>query len=172
MNSKGERSMTAESMFKANKARLHHFTREENNQLTRIGPGSIMGNLFRQYWIPVVPATDIQQPGGPPLRVKLLCEDLVLFRTRGEQVGLIGAYCAHRLAPLYFGRVEDGLRCPYHGWNYAPNGKCIEMPNVPPAQQFTDQVQHAGYPCVEGGGIIWTYMERPRSFRRFPILNF
>jgi len=165
--------MMAESMFKAGKERLHHFTREENDQLTRVGPGSIMGNLFRQYWIPVVPVTDLQEPGGRPLRVKLLGEDLVLFRTRGEKVGLIGAYCAHRLAPLYFGRVEDdGLRCPYHGWKYSPHGKCIEMPNVPPAEQFTGEVEHAGYPCIEGGGIIWTHMGTAKELPALPDFEF
>jgi phenylpropionate dioxygenase-like ring-hydroxylating dioxygenase large terminal subunit len=165
--------MKPESMFKAGKTRLHHFTREENEHLTRVGPGTIMGSLFRQYWIPVVPSTDIAEPGGRPLRIKLLGEDLVLFRTRGEKVGLIGAYCPHRLAPLYFGRVEDdGLRCPYHGWKYAPSGKCIEMPNLPPAQQFMDEVQHTGYPCVEGDGVVWTYMGSSKDLPAIPDFEF
>ena len=87
---------------------------------------------MRQYWIPVVPTAHLKEPGGRPLRVRLLGEDLVLFRTTAGAVGLIGAFCPHRLAPLYFGRVEaDGLRCAYHAWKYAPNGKCIEMPNIP-----------------------------------------
>ncbi len=98
-----------------------------------------MGNLMRQYWIPVVPTAQLSEPGGRPLRVRLLGEDLVLFRTTTGAVGLIGAFCPHRLAPLYFGRVEaDGLRCAYHAWKYAPNGKCIEMPNIPEDQQFKD----------------------------------
>jgi phthalate 4,5-dioxygenase oxygenase subunit len=165
--------MKAESMFKAGKENLHHFTREENDQLTRVGPGTIMGNLFRQYWIPVVPTTDLREPGGRPLRVKLLGEDLALFRTRGGTIGLIGAYCPHRLAPLYFGRVEDdGLRCAYHGWKYSVGGKCIEMPNVPPAQQFTGEVQHSGYPCVERGGIIWTYMGLAKEAPAIPDFEF
>src|SRR5215510_536947 len=107
--------MKAESMFKVQRGDLHHFTREENEALTRVGPATPMGNLFRQYWLPVVPIEHLSEPGGRPLRVRLLGEDLVLFRLHGGKVGLIGAYCPHRLAPLYFGRVEqDGLRCPYH----------------------------------------------------------
>jgi phthalate 4,5-dioxygenase oxygenase subunit len=142
------------------------FTKEENEQLTRVGPGTLMGDLFRQYWIPVLPVSFVQESGAKPLRVRLLCEDLVLFRTRQGALGLVGAYCSHRLAPLYFGRIEDdGIRCPYHGWKYAASGECIEMPNVPPEQQFCDSIRHPGYPCVEDGGIIWTYMgpakERP-----------
>ena len=151
--------MKTESTFKVRREDLHNFTREENEALTRVGPATLMGNLMRQYWIPVVPTAHLREPGGKPLRVRLLGEDLVLFRTAANQVGLIGAFCPHRLAPLYFGRVEqDGLRCAYHAWKYAPTGKCIEMPNIPADQQFKDEVQHPGYPCIERGGIIWTYM--------------
>ncbi len=165
--------MKAESMFNVARETLHHFTREENEQLTRVGPGTIMGGLFRQYWLPVVPSADLQEAGGRPLRVKLLGEDLVLFRTQIGRLGLIGAYCPHRLAPLYFGRVEDeGIRCAYHGWKFGPNGKCIEMPNVPPEQRFMDEVQHAGYPCVEKGGIIWTYMGLAKDLPSVPDFEF
>ncbi|HEY7319430.1 MAG TPA: Rieske 2Fe-2S domain-containing protein, partial [Candidatus Binatia bacterium] len=113
------------------------FAREENEQLTRVGPGTLMGDLFRQYWIAVLPASLLPPSDGKPLRVRLLCEDLVLFRTGQGKVGLVGAYCQHRLAPLYFGRIEDdGIRCPYHGWKYAADGTCMEMPNIPAEQQF------------------------------------
>jgi phenylpropionate dioxygenase-like ring-hydroxylating dioxygenase large terminal subunit len=132
-----------------------------------------MGNLFRQYWIPVVPVTDLAEPGGRPLRIRLLGEDLVLFRARNGGVGLIGAYCPHRLAPLYFGRVEnDGIRCAYHAWKFAPNGQCIEMPNVPPEHQFMNEVQHPGYPCVEKGGIIWAYMGLAKELPSVPDFEF
>ena len=161
--------MKAESMFKVRREDLHNFTREENETLTRVGPTTAMGNLFRQYWLPVVPTSHLDEPGGRPLRIRLLGEDLVLFRTRAGVVGLIGAYCPHRLAPLYFGRVEaDGLRCAYHAWKYAPDGKCIEMPNIPPEQQFMEEVQHPGYPCVERGGIIWTYMGFRKDLPELP----
>src|SRR5215831_16875984 len=165
--------MKAESMYKAEKDRLHNFSREENEALTKTGPGTLMGNLFRQYWIPVTPAADLQEPGGRQIRVKLLGEDLVLFRTRNGKVGLIGAYCSHRLGPLFFGRVEDdGLRCPYHGWKFAPEGKCMEMPNIPAEQQFTDEIHHPGYACVEHGGIIWAYMGAAKEEPLLPDLEF
>src|SRR5258706_2701955 len=92
----------AESMFDVRREDLHNFTREENETLTRVGSATPMGNLFRQYWLPVVPTAHLKEPGGKPLRVKLLGEDLVLFRTYSNQVGLIGAYCPHRLPPLFF----------------------------------------------------------------------
>jgi phthalate 4,5-dioxygenase oxygenase subunit len=165
--------MEAESMYKASREVLRNFTREENDALTRVAPGTLMGNLFRQYWIPIVPIEHLAEPGGRPLRLKLLGEDLVLFRQRRGQVGLIGAYCSHRLGPLFFGRVEDdGLRCPYHGWKFAHSGKCLEMPNVPPEQQFMEEIHHPGYPCVEQGGIIWTYMGSARELPSLPDFEY
>jgi phthalate 4,5-dioxygenase oxygenase subunit len=151
----------------------YHFTREENDALTRVGPGSLMGNLFRQFWLPVTPAADVKEPGGKPIRVKLLGEDLVLFRARNHAVGLIGAFCPHRLGPLFYGRVEeDGLRCPYHGWKFTAIGTCLEMPNIPAEQQFCDRIFHPGYPCVERGGIIWTYMGVAKALPPLPDLEF
>src|ERR1041385_2963865 len=97
------------------------FSAEENEMLTSVGPGSLLGDLFRQYWIPLLPSSFVAEPAGMPRRVKLLGEDLVVFRSGAGQVGIIGAYCSHRLAPLLFGRIEnEGLRCPYPGWKYAP----------------------------------------------------
>jgi phthalate 4,5-dioxygenase len=145
------------------------FTNEENDWLTRVGPGTLMGDLFRQYWIPVLPTSFVEEPGGKPLRIRLLCEDLVLFRTGEGKVGLVGAFCQHRLAPLYFGRIEDdGIRCPYHGWKYATDGTCMEMPNIPAEQQFCDAIHHPGYPCVEYGGVIWTYMGPAKELPALP----
>jgi phenylpropionate dioxygenase-like ring-hydroxylating dioxygenase large terminal subunit len=149
------------------------FSEEENEGLTRVGAGTLMGDLFRQYWIAVLPLSFLAEAGGVPRRVRLLGEDLVLFRTRRGQVGLVGAYCAHRLAPLFFGRIEDdGIRCPYHGWKYAPNGQCMEMPNVPAEQQFCDMIRHPGYPCVEHGGIIWTYMGPAKELPPLPEFEY
>ena len=153
--------------------RENTLTDEENYLLTRVGPGTLMGDLFRQYWIPVIPTLFLKDPGGIPKRVSLLGEDLLAFRTRGGEVGLVGAYCSHRLAPLYFGHIEnDGIRCPYHGWKYAPGGKCIEMPNVAPGAEFMDRIHHPGYPCVEYGGVIWTYMGPSKELPPFPEFEF
>jgi len=149
------------------------FSREENEALTKVGPGSLVGDLFRQYWIPVLPTSFLDQPNGNPRRVKLLGENLVLFRSGRGEIGLIGAYCSHRLAPLFFGRIEDdGLRCPYHGWKYAASGQCTEMPNVPPEQQFKSDIKHPGYPCVVKGGIVWTFMGGTAELPAVPDFEF
>src|SRR6266496_278883 len=164
--------MNGQSMYHAGKESLKNFTKEENDWLTKVGPGTLMGNLFRQYWIPVTPAADLVEPGGRPIRVKLLGEDLVLFRTGAGKLGLIGAYCPHRLAPLFFGRAEeDGLRCPYHGWKFDRIGNCIAMPNIPAEQQFIYEIHHPGYPCTEHGGIIWAYMGPAKQLPQLPDLE-
>jgi len=138
-----------------------------------VGSGTLLGELFRQYWIPVLPVSQLEEPGGRPKRIKLLGEDLVAFRTLGGEVGLVGAYCSHRLGPLFFGRIEnDGIRCPYHGWKYAPGGQCIDMPNVPVEHQFKDRIQHPAYPCVEHGGVIWTYMGPSEELPALPEFEF
>jgi phenylpropionate dioxygenase-like ring-hydroxylating dioxygenase large terminal subunit len=149
------------------------FSPEENEQLTRVGPGTLMGDLFRQYWLAVIPSSFLPDSAVKPLRVRLLGEDLVLFRTAKGKIALVGAFCQHRLAPLYFGRIEDdGIRCPYHGWKYATDGTCLEMPNIPAEQQFCDAIRHPGYPCVEYGGVIWTYMGPDKQPPALPELEF
>ena len=131
---------------------------EENEWLTRVGPGTLMGALMRQYWIPVLLSTELE-PGGRVKRVRLLGEDLVAFRTPRGQVGLLGEYCPHRFASLYFGRNEAaGLRCVYHGWQFGVDGQCLDMPNEPADSDFKEKVCHQAYPCAERGGVMWTYM--------------
>src|SRR5438045_2574725 len=101
---------------------------EQNELLVRTGPGTAMGNLFRLYWIPFYPS-DRLQPDGQPMRVKLLGEDLIVFRDSDGCIGLISNRCPHRGAPLMFGRNEaGGLRCVYHGWKFGVNGNVIETP--------------------------------------------
>lgn len=131
---------------------------EDNVLLTRIGPHTPMGDLMRQYWIPVLLSNELAS-GDRTKRVKLLGEDLVAFRTPSGKVGLMGEYCPHRRASLYFGRIEEtGLRCVYHGWKFGMNGQCLDMPNEPAESDFADKVCHAAYPCAERGGVIWAYM--------------
>jgi phthalate 4,5-dioxygenase oxygenase subunit len=133
-------------------------TAEENAQLTRVGPGTLMGDLMRQYWIPVVQSSEITS-GGRPKRVKILGEDLVVFRSPSGRPGLLAEFCAHRQASLYLGRNEEpGLRCVYHGWQYEPGGRCVDMPNERPESNFQDKVRLPAYPCAERGGVVWTYM--------------
>jgi len=133
-------------------------SREDNELLTRTGSDTPMGALLRQYWIPVVLSSEIAA-GGRVKRVKLLGERLIAFRAKNGRPGLVGEFCPHRLASLYFGRVEDaGMRCIYHGWKFGMDGRCLEMPNEPPESGFASKIRHVGYPCAERGGMIWAYM--------------
>ena len=133
-------------------------SREDNELITRTGPGTAMGDLIRRYWIPVVLSGELE-PGGRVKRVQLLGERLIAYRTPGGTPGLIGEVCPHRGASLYFGRVEEtGMRCVYHGWKFALDGQCLEMPNEPPESGFAAKVCHTAYACAEQGGVIWAYM--------------
>jgi nitrite reductase/ring-hydroxylating ferredoxin subunit len=134
-------------------------SREENDLLCRIGPGTPMGNLMRQYWVPAALSSELPEPDGPPLRVRLLGEDLIGFRASSGTIGLIQNHCPHRGASLFYGRNEDeGLRCVYHGWKFDVAGRCIDMPSEPPESSFRQKVRARAYPCVERGGLVWAYL--------------
>jgi len=134
-------------------------SREENELLCRVGPGTPMGTMMRQYWIPAGLSSELADSDGAPLRVKLLGENLVGFRDTNGTIGLVQENCPHRGASLFFGRNEEaGLRCVYHGWKFNAEGTCVDMPNEPPESNFKHKVRVTAYPCVERGGIIWTYM--------------
>ncbi|MPZ51051.1 MAG: Rieske 2Fe-2S domain-containing protein, partial [Dehalococcoidia bacterium] len=134
-------------------------SKEDNEFFTRIGPGTLMGDLIRQYWLPAVLSAELASPDCPPLRLRLLGEDLVAFRDSEGRVGLVSNFCVHRGASLYFGRNEQGgIRCVYHGWKYDVSGSCIDMPNEPPESNFKDKIRIAAYPCRERNGLIWAYM--------------
>jgi phthalate 4,5-dioxygenase oxygenase subunit len=131
----------------------------DNQLLTRVGPGTPMGELLRQYWQPFLRSEDLAEPDGRPLRIKLLGEGLVAFRDTRGAVGLVAENCCHRGASLFFGRNEEsGLRCVYHGWKFDVSGTCLDMPNEPPESNFKERVHQPAYACVERGGIIWAYM--------------
>jgi nitrite reductase/ring-hydroxylating ferredoxin subunit len=118
-----------------------------------------MGDLMRQYWIPAMRADELAGPDCPPLRVKLLGEELIGFRATSGAVGLVQNACPHRGASLFFGRnEEEGLRCVYHGWKFDVSGACVDMPSEPVESNFRTKVRTKAYPCRERGGIIWTYM--------------
>jgi nitrite reductase/ring-hydroxylating ferredoxin subunit len=130
----------------------------DNEVLTRVGPGTPMGTLMREYWIPAVLSEEVSTDGDP-LRVRILGEDLIAYRDSRGQVGLLGTYCPHRGASLFFGRNEEGgLRCVYHGWKFDVSGECVDMPNEPAESDFRTKVRHVAYPCRERGGVVWTYM--------------
>jgi phthalate 4,5-dioxygenase oxygenase subunit len=132
---------------------------EDNERLTRVGPGTPAGELFRRYWQPALLSTEAPVPDGAPVRVRLLGEDLIAFRDTEGKVGLVDAHCPHRRAPLYFARNEEcGLRCVYHGWKFDRDGNCVDMPSEPAGTPLQAKVKLLAYPTHEAGGIVWTYM--------------
>src|SRR5689334_1867096 len=101
--------------------------KEDNELITRVGPGTPMGSLMRHYWIPALLTSELQEPHGAPRRIRLLGEDLIAFRDTAGRVGLLANNCPHRGASLFFGRnEEEGLRCVYHGWKFDMTGQCVD----------------------------------------------
>ena len=141
-------------------------SREDNELICRVGPGTAMGDLMRQYWIPALPSAEFREPDGPPKRMRLLGENLVMFRDSNGNVGALAESCPHRGASLYFGRNEEcGLRCSYHGWKFDINGKCLDLPTEPDDQRrrsFQAKVRAKAYPCSDVNHMVWIYMG-PRS---------
>jgi phthalate 4,5-dioxygenase len=151
--------------------------REDNELLTRVGPGTPMGEVMRRYWIPAAFSKQVAEPDSPPIRVKLLGENLVMFRDTGGRIGLIDERCPHRTASMFFGRNEEaGLRCVYHGLKFDVDGNCVDAPCVPQAgeqqlQKIREQLRIKAYPCIERGEIIWTYMGPASQQPDFPDLE-
>jgi phenylpropionate dioxygenase-like ring-hydroxylating dioxygenase large terminal subunit len=132
---------------------------EQNELLTRTGPGTPMGELFRRYWLPALLASELPGPDCAPVRLKLLGERMVAFRDSEGKLGLIDEFCAHRGVSLWFGRNEEcGLRCPYHGWKYDVTGQCVDVPSEPAESGFCQKIKLKSYPIVERGDVLWVYM--------------
>jgi 5,5'-dehydrodivanillate O-demethylase len=133
-------------------------TLEENELLTRVGRGTPCGELLRRYWHPVAVAGEFTKE--KPIRaVKILGEELAVFRDKSGKYGLVGEHCPHRLASLAYGRVEeDGIRCPYHGWKFDHGGRCLEQPAEPPDSHFKERIKHAAYPVESLGGLLYAYL--------------
>ncbi len=133
-------------------------SQQDNDLVTRVGPGTPAGELLRRYWQPAALAEELPE-GGAPVPVRLLGEDLVLFRDDQGNPGLLGLHCSHRGADLSYGRREaGGLRCIYHGWLYDVHGRCLEQPGEPAGSSFYEKIQHQAYPCIEAGGLILAYL--------------
>ena len=133
-------------------------SREENELLTKVDRGTPAGELLRRYWHPVAVAGELTEE-KPIKAVKILGEELVVYRDTTGRYGLLGEHCPHRLASLAFGRVdEQGIRCPYHGWKFAASGKCLEQPAEPPESTFKDRIQHTAYPVEKLGGLLFAYL--------------
>jgi len=133
-------------------------TQRENDTLTRVGPGTPMGELMRRYWIPAAMSSELKADGDP-VRIQILCEKLIAFRDTSGRVGIMDHRCPHRCASLFFGRNEEGgIRCVYHGWKFDADGNCTDMANVPPHQDFKHKVHAKAYKTFERNGVVWVYM--------------
>jgi len=133
-------------------------SKDENQLLTAVGPGTPTGDLLRRYWHPIAAAVELTG-AKPKKRVRVLGEDLLLYRDGSGGYGLVGEHCSHRGASLYYGFVEDdGIRCPYHGWKYDACGKCLEQPFENPESGFKDKIRHPAYPVEKLAGLLFAYM--------------
>ncbi len=152
-------------------------TKTQNDMLTRTGPGTAMGALFRRFWMPVLLSRELSEPDGAPVRVSVLGEELVAFRESTGGVGLVEARCPHRGANLFFGRNEDGgIRCAYHGWKFDLRGRCLEIPTMasdaPTYEHLRERAQIAAYPTREWGDFIWAYLGPVESMPPLPEMEF
>src|SRR5215472_8624901 len=134
-------------------------SREDNELVCRVGPGTPMGQFMREYWLPAFAPSELPEPDSAPMRMRLLGENLIAFKTTSGKYGLMAHNCPHRGASLFFGRnEEEGLRCVYHGWKFDVGGHCMDMPNEPAESNFKDKVQATAYPTRERGGVVWAYL--------------
>lgn len=154
---------------------------EQNQLITRIGPGTACGALLRSYWQPAAlvdefdPALDPRMAHRPVKAVRLLGEDLVLFRDGSGRYGLLDRHCPHRGADLAFGRHEgDGLRCPFHGWKFDAAGACLETPAEPAGSTLCQRVRQRSYPVAEHAGVVFAWLgaegSTPPALPRFDCL--
>ncbi len=130
----------------------------DNEDLTRVGPDTVMGKFMRQYWIPAAKSAELKADGAP-MRLMLLGEKLIAFRDTAGRIGVMDHLCPHRNASLFLGRNEqNGIRCIYHGWKFDTSGQCVDMPSVPAHQDFKEKVKAKAYKAEERNGVIWVYM--------------
>ena len=142
---------------------------EENDLITIVRPGSPLNAVMRHYWLPALLSSEIPEPDCPPVRVRLLGEDLVAFRDSQGRVGLLEEHCPHRGTSLFYGRNEEcGLRCIYHGWKMDVDGKVLDTPAEPAGSTLKDKVRHTAYACHEAAGIIFAYMGPQDRVPLFP----
>jgi phthalate 4,5-dioxygenase oxygenase subunit len=143
----------------------------DREELTRVGPGTVMGEFMRQYWIPAAIGSELAADGDP-MRLLLLGEKLIAFRDSAGRVGVMDQRCPHRCASLFLGRNEEnGLRCVYHGWKFDVTGQCVDMPSVPPEQDFKAKIKAKAYPAIERNGVIWVYMGARETAPPLPAIE-
>jgi len=148
-------------------------TREENELLCRVEGDAPMGALMRRHWIPACLIEEVAEPDGAPLKVRLLGEDLVVFRDSEGRLGVLDEYCPHRRASLALGRNEEcGLRCLFHGWKMDVDGNVLEMSSEPAESALAQKVKTRAYPAREAGGFVWTYMGPGETMPEFERPSF
>lgn len=147
----------------------HRDVPEEDKEMTHVGPGTPAGEYLRRFWQPVGLSSELVDL---PLGTRILGEDLVLFRDGQGQVGLLAQHCSHRGTSLEFGIVEKyGIRCCYHGWLYAVDGRILETPGEPTDSTLKDRVCHGAYPTLEHKGLVFAYMGPPDERPEFPVFD-
>lgn len=147
-------------------------SRQDNEYLTCTGPDTPMGAFLRHFWMPFMLSQEISEADGPPVRVRLLGEDLLAFRNSEGQPALVDRYCPHRRVSLFFGRNEEcGIRCVYHGWKFDVDGNCVDMPSEPSDSNFKEKVKLKAYPVREKAGILWAYMGPSETLSDLPDLE-
>lgn len=149
---------------------------EENKRLTRTGPGTPMGELFRRFWIPVLLSEELPEPDCPPVRVTVMGQDLLAFRDTSGSVGLVDPRCPHRGADMFLGRNEEcGLRCVYHGWKFDTTGACIDAPTIgttAETERFRASAGITAFPAQDWGDIVWAYLGPPEIEPALPLMEF
>jgi phenylpropionate dioxygenase-like ring-hydroxylating dioxygenase large terminal subunit len=145
--------------------------RAENDILTQTGPGTPMGELMRQYWMPALMSSELIADGDP-VRFMLMSEKLIAFRDSSGRIGVMDHRCPHRCASLFFGRNEEnGIRCVYHGWKFDVDGNCLDQANVPPHQDFKQKVKAKAYKAEERNGLVWVFMGDQENVPQLPPIE-
>jgi phthalate 4,5-dioxygenase oxygenase subunit len=143
-------------------------SREENDMMSRVEGDAPMGGIMRRHWLPVCMSEEVAQKDGAPVRSRLIGEDLVVFRDSNGRLGVLGEFCLHRRASLFFGRNEEcGLRCLYHGWKFDVDGNVVDMPSEAPGAAQRLGKKTKSYPVREGGGFVWAWMGPREEMREF-----
>jgi phenylpropionate dioxygenase-like ring-hydroxylating dioxygenase large terminal subunit len=147
-------------------------SRADNELITRTGPGTGMGELFRRFWVPALLSSELPEPDCTPVAFGLLGEELIGFRTTSGKAAILEARCPHRHASLFWGRnEEEGIRCAYHGWKFGADGACLEQPAEPADSHYKEAVRALAYEVHEAGGIVWVYMGPRDKVPAFPAFE-
>src|SRR5262249_38928590 len=145
---------------------------EDNRVLTQRGAGTLMGELLRRFWLPVLLSGELPEPDGPPKKIVVMGEPLLGLRDTRGRVGIIDQHCPHRGANLWLGRNEEcGIRCVYHGWKFDVEGRCLDMPTSYPDLNAKDKMAIKAYPAREHGGMVWAYMGPRERMPKLPAMK-